>query len=313
MTSGGERTAFLVERLDTLNETSQVSPAVASWNGQLHIAWTGRDRRLNVASSPTDGRFMEQRTFPSTSYQTFSIPAGSVGATSSTVTFPPALAATANGLHLAWTGSDGHLHVSKLDLRVDQLPAEVTLAETSSGPLSIAGLGGELVIGWTSRRPYADVLVSPINLLVSKGGRFLAPVQLRATSRYRPAVCAHGNQIVVAWTATDRRINVLFSPGTTSQRRLRLEEKSSHPPALSSLGDAVVLAWTGTDRHINLAVMRYRTMRTKVRLNHTTSHEPAICSHLGEVVLAWRGSHRRLNTARLCPTAPWLPGARDLE
>ncbi len=62
MGSGGERTAFLVDRLDTLNEKSQVSPAVASWNGHLHIAWTGRDRRLNLMSSPDGGQFAEKRT-----------------------------------------------------------------------------------------------------------------------------------------------------------------------------------------------------------------------------------------------------------
>lgn len=299
MGSGGERTAFLVDRLDTLNEKSRVSPAVASWNGHLHIAWTGRDRRLNLMSSPDGGQFSEKRTFSSVSYQTFSNPAGSIGTTPITVTFPPSLAGTPNVLHLASTGSDGHLRISKLGLRLDELPVDVTLAETSSGPLSIAAFGGELVLGWTSRRPYADVLVSPIKILVSENGRFVAPVELHATSRYRPAVCAHGNQIIVAWTATDRRINVLCSPASPSQRRLRLEEKTSHPPAVCSLGDAIALAWTGTDRHINLAVLRDGTAQSRVRLNHTSSHEPALCSHFGNLILAWTGSDGRLNTVRL--------------
>ena len=38
-----------------LDEKSPAGCALASWNGQLCLAWTGTDLRLNVASSP-DGR-----------------------------------------------------------------------------------------------------------------------------------------------------------------------------------------------------------------------------------------------------------------
>jgi hypothetical protein len=297
MYARGERMAFEFKRLETLEEKSRVSPAVASWENRLHLAWTGRDRRLNLLSSTGGGEFHKKRTLSYRSYQMFSIGAGSAGPQTVTVTFPPSLAGTPNGLHLAWTGSDTHLRLATFAMGLDEVPVDVTLAETSSGPCSIAAFGSGLLLGWTLRRPYADVLVSPIKLLVSDGGRFSAPAHLKATSRYRPAVCGVGDQIVVAWTATDRRINIVISPGSPSQKRLHLEAKTSHPPALSSLGDTVVVAWTGTDRHINLMAIRNRTAQAHVRLNQTTSLGPALFSHLDELILAWTGGGGRLNVA----------------
>ena len=299
MKRGGDHVDFLLEDTHTLSETSQVSPAVASWDRRLQIAWTGRDRHLNVMSSSDGGRSGEKQRLSYTSYQRFSNAAGSIGTTTIAVKMPPSLTATPNGLHIAWTGSDTHLRVSRLPTALDEVPLDHTLAETSSEPLSVAALGAELVLAWTSHRRYADILVSAVNLLVTKAGRFVGPVQLPATSRYRPAVCTIGSEIVLAWTATDRRINVVFSPSSSRQMHLCLDEKTSHAPALASLGDDVVLAWTGTDHHVNLVLIRDGTVRTPMRLNQRSSQAPAVGAHFGDLFLAWTGSDGHLNIAPL--------------
>lgn len=296
---GKQHIAFLVEDFVTLGERSQAAPAVASWKQRSHIAWTGRDGRLNVMSSPDGRQFEQKRTFSYKSLQTISISAGSLGTKPVTYYNAPSLSAAADGLVLAWRGADRYLHVSTFPFGPRGFPLEATINESSADALSTAAFGSEIALAWRTYQRPNDLFVSRVQLLLSEGGRFLTAVQLRATTRWPPALCAVGNQVVLAWTRTDRNINVIFSPVGPSPVLLPLEATTSAAPALCSLGDDVVLAWTGTDRHINLSVIRDQTAYRPVRLNQTTSYAPAVCSFLGDLLLAWTGSDKRLNIALL--------------
>ena len=77
-----------------LNQTSNAGPALASFGGDLDIAWTGTDGRLNVESSSDGTTFGNQVILNQTSN------AG------------PALASFGGDLDIAWTGTDGRLNVT---------------------------------------------------------------------------------------------------------------------------------------------------------------------------------------------------------
>lgn len=297
--SGEQHIPFLVEDFVTLAERSQAAPAVASWKESSYIAWTGRDCRLNVMSSVDGRRFENKRTFSYQSCQTISLPSPTFGSHPVTYRNPPSLSGGRDGLVLAWRGADRYLHTSTFPFGHGGSAVEATINQSSADALATAALGSQLALAWRTYQRPKDLIVSRLRLSVSEGGRFLTAVPLRILTRRPPAICAAGNQVVLAWTRTDRHINVVFSPLGPSPMLLRVDAKSSHAPALSSFGDDVLLAWTGTDGHINLAVIRSQRVYRSLRLKQTTYCSPAVCSYLGALLLAWTGRNARLNIALL--------------
>jgi hypothetical protein len=106
---------------------------------------------------------------------------------------------------------------------------------------------GGVAVAWTDQTHH-------IVVTVSRGGVWLRPTRLDERTWTSPAICAHGEGVVVAWTGGDDRINLLrLSSGgeQVGQRRVQ-EETSGHAPAICSSGGGLVLAWTGTDRRLNV-------------------------------------------------------------
>jgi hypothetical protein len=281
-----------------LQEKSSAACALASWDGQLFVAWTGTDYHLNIAASAEWGQFAGKQRLPFRSYrqETTSSSANSSSGTSSTTTHTialrPALAGSGQDLHLAWRSSHRALNVTAGGH--GGWPNPLLLSERSSRSPALAAAGsGALALAWTGTDNH-------VNLLMLAGGG-PAPVQPSAPkstfevarTSSGPAVCGHQGEVVVAWTGTDRHVN-LMSP---ARPPLWLElAKSGSAPAVCSYQGALAVAWTGTDRRVN--VVTDIDNPRPIRLDQVkSSYSPALCSHRGALVLAWTGTDRRPNLA----------------
>jgi hypothetical protein len=281
-----------------LAERTGASCAVASWQGRLHLAWTGSDMRLNTISSPDGWHFEGKRTLSHRSYKTVTRSSGSSSGrslsdtTTEYVPLAPALAATASGLVLAWTATNRRLNVSGPGMGD---AGYLELGETSSNPPALGAEGHNLTLAWTGTD-------SHINLLHVHAGAWSSPWRLDETSSCAPAVCMAGQdptEMVLAWTGTDRHLNLLQTRDGVWGQPWRLDEKSAAAPAICAISDTLVLAWTGSDRHVNLLSLQRGVPAAPVRLDATSSCSPTLCPHLDALVLAWTGTDGRPNLLHL--------------
>jgi hypothetical protein len=291
---GGGYGQVVVQSNMTLDEKSSTSCALAAGAGQVLLAWTGSDYRINILWSADGASFGGKRTLEHRSSRTVQTSSSSVGSDgfshSSTSTEPlaPALAVAHRGRFMAWTGTDGRLNVWGADLPP---PAQAVLPERTAHPPALAPWGDELAVAWTGtdRR---------VNVAWTQGGVFGPPVTLGQTSSRGPALAGLGGELAVAWTGTDARLNVLATRGGAFGSPLVLGETSRQAPALGAVDGELVIAWTGTDRRLNLKLLGPGAVSPAI-VPATTGSAPALCAHDGGLVLAWTGSDRRLNIARL--------------
>jgi hypothetical protein len=206
--------------------TVPLSPALAVYGEDLHIAWTGTDRRVNVwdLARAADGE-QGHRVLAETSPQ------------------GPALAAH-EGLVLSWTGTDRRLNL--VTASRGQWGSAWTLGETSDYGPAIGAAGGELAMAWTGTDTH-------LNLLWTRDGAWGTPVRLAEKSFDAPALGTVGDGLVLAWTGTNRRLNVLtVRPGEVGPAR-KLEATSPYSPAVCEHAGRLAIAWTGTDSRVNVA------------------------------------------------------------
>ena len=102
-----------------LDEKSYAGCALASWGGRIHVAWTGSDYRVNLLSSPDGRAFDGKQTLPSRTYKLVREETSRSqfdkshmsSSTTKAVALSPALAASPDAMHVAWTGTDSRLNV----------------------------------------------------------------------------------------------------------------------------------------------------------------------------------------------------------
>lgn len=124
-----------------LEETSGAACAVASWDGWLHLAWTGSDTRLNVMVSADGMSFANKATLRHRSCRT-----ESSGDSTRTVSLAPALTPSELGLIIGWTGTDHQLNI--LQVGAPENRNSVIPQRSAMGP-ALTARGSELVVGWT--------------------------------------------------------------------------------------------------------------------------------------------------------------------
>ena len=169
----------------TLGDTSPTSPALASNNGTLYLAWKGDSNdNLNVLSSTDEGRtFGDKMTSPESSDAA------------------PALAANNGQLFMAWKGSgNDNLNVAVVDTDVSTgnatgISRKTILGDTSPQPPSLVGLNGYLFLSWKGdSNDNLNVMVSLDNG-VTFGGKMTSP----ETSPNGTALTANNGQVFVSW------------------------------------------------------------------------------------------------------------------
>ena len=247
---------FGIENLEqkvVLNDTSDQSPAMASHNGRLYLAWKGSGNdNLNMMFSDDNGAsFRGKMTFNETSHHS------------------PVLASHGGHLYLAWTGrGDGNLNVAKVTLfgntaggfGIEGLEDKIVLGDTSEQSPALVSHNGRLFLAWKGAGN------DNLNLMFSEdnGASFIGKTTFNETSHHAPVLASHGGRLFLAWTGRgDGNLNVakvtLF--GNTAggfgieglEDKVVLVETSDQSPALASHDVQLYLAWKGSgNNNLNL-------------------------------------------------------------
>ncbi len=246
-----------VEDVVTLADTTDISPALASHNGRLFLAWKGSgNNQLNLAFSEDNGlHFKGQTTLPDSSEHS------------------PSLTSHAGRLFLAWTGEgEEKLNVAKVVLfgntaggfGIEGLEGRVVLGDSSEAAPALASHNGRLFLAWKgSGNDNLNLLFSDDN-----GASFRGRQPFPETSSHGPSLASHAGRLFLAWKGSgNENLNVakvvLF--GDTAggfgieglEGRVVLGETSTEPPALGSHNGLLFLAWKGEgDDNLNLRVSR---------------------------------------------------------
>jgi hypothetical protein len=276
-----------------LAETSNNSPALASFNGLLYLAWTGvRNNELNVNCSANNGAtFAGKATSTDTSQQA------------------PALCANQGNLFMGWTGAgNDELNVCKVNVSgnsVTGFSGKVTLSETSPYSPALASLNGLLYLAWTG------VGNNKLNVAVSlnNGTSFVKKYVSTQTSTAAPALTVQDAVLYIAWKGDGNdKLNVgrvAISGSTISNitNVVTLLDTSKNPPALASNGN-LYLAWKGngnTYLNVENSTNGGQSFSNKFTSAQISNVAPALGSLKESVYVAWTGvGNDYLNVARIC-------------
>jgi hypothetical protein len=218
-----------------LGDTSPLTPALASLNGRMYIAWKGDGNdNLNVMVSTDNGntfhnKFVSGETSPQA----------------------PALAAHNGLLFIGWKG-DGNdqLNVAVVDLDGAGNPTgfsgKVVLGDTSPLSPSLASVGGNLYLAW--RGDGNDNLNVEVSL--DNGRTFRGKFVSGETSTQAPALGTFNGNLMIAWKGDGNdnlniaRVNINPAP-TGFSNKATLGDTSPHSPALAELNGRLYIAWKG--------------------------------------------------------------------
>ncbi len=276
-----------------LGETSPNSPALASLNGLLYLAWTGvGNNELNVNCSANNGTtFAGKATSKDTSQRA------------------PALCANQGNLYTAWTGvGNNELNVCKVNVSgnsVTGFSGKVTLSETSPYSPALASLNGLLYLAWTG------VGNNKLNVAVSSnnGASFGNKYVSTQTSTAAPALTVQNGALYIAWKGDGNdnlnvgRVATSGSAISNITKLVTLPDTSKNPPALASNGN-LYLAWKGdgnTYLNVENSANGGRSFGNKFTSVQTSNVAPALGSLNESVYVAWAGvGNNYLNVARVC-------------
>lgn len=286
----------------TLEETTDESPALASHNGLLYLAWKGSgNENLKVAFSEDDGAtFRTKATYSDTSDR------------------GPAIASITGGpLAIAWKGAGNkNPNVAVVPLfsggSGDSLADKHTFSErTEEGPC-LGRFGLRAVLGWTGDFNQ--------NLNVAHLDD-LAVVHLKGTyedkSNQTPSLALVGTELYMAWKALDPGSLLMLGRTQVGTAHDRLSPKeivgltphsdnaqfTDRGPALASHNNRAVIAYKG-DGNDNLNVMFANDLAIHDTEYHgnpledTSDRGPALAAHNGRLFMAWKGSgNENINVA----------------
>jgi hypothetical protein len=246
-----------LQEKNTLGDTSEEGPALASHAGRLFLAWKGAGNdNLNLVFSDDNGRtFRGNRTFDETSHHS------------------PALASHHGRLFLAWTGrGDGKLNVAKVALfantaggfGIEGLEEKVVLGDTSKQAPALASHNDRLFLAWKGSGN------DNLNLMFSNnnGASFEGKRTFDDTSHHAPALASHNGRFFLAWTGRgDGNLNVarvtLFANTAGGfgieglEAKVVLGDTSEQASALASHNGRLFLAWKGAGNgNLNLISSR---------------------------------------------------------
>ncbi|MDP9350150.1 MAG: hypothetical protein M3P51_01195 [Chloroflexota bacterium] len=260
-----------------LPEMALGAPALASFEDvALVLAWTGTDRRLNVARSPDGRSFLGKITLDETSLD------------------GPALTCGSGLTYRAWTGTryPNHLNIlSSPDLQdfrnIASTPevrfgGRVTLDNTSPYGPALAFGNGRVYVAWAS--PGAS---RTLNVASSGDGvHFTGEVELEEEAGGAPELAFMDGNLYVTWCGTDRSLNIMESPdGVSFGNKTTLSDGSdAHPTLARSSSGSFCLFCFGRDQERRLNILVGRTVRdldSGMRYNESSAAAPAVAEFRG--------------------------------
>lgn len=281
-------------------DTTEATPAIASHDGRLFLAWKGAGNdNINLMWSNDGIAFSGKTTLPETTDAA------------------PALASFNGRLYVAWKGSGNeNINVAKVTLfgntagafGVEGLEGKVVLGETTEVAPALIAHAGRLFLAWKGAGNDA------LNLSFSSDGATFGGKRTFAESSDRaPALASTPGGLMLAWKGSgNENINAarVTLIGNTAggfgieglAQKVTLGETTETAPALAAHDGRVFLAWKGAGNDaLNMTVSRdgSTAFSTKRILDDTSDRAPALASHGGRLWLAWKGSgNSRLNLAR---------------
>ena len=229
------------------------APALAAFNNQLYLAWTGKLSGVIYYSSFNGSTWAHQSPV---------IPAGSPDEVTN---FAPALAAWGSDLYLAWAGADNTIWYSSLSLSAGAWTAATQLSgvpsnsvpDASNGP-ALAADGSGLYIAWNSD-PTQSIWFSS---LVGPAEKFNPPVPVAPDpgpeTNYSPALTEYDNAVFIAWANGAAYSPVWVAalsgfpspPAPIQVQGSGWEAETSAAPAMVAGGDSIYIAWSGRTGNI---------------------------------------------------------------
>ena len=167
----------------TLADTSPMSPALASLNGRIYIAWKGDgNNNLNLMYSSDNG-------------QTF----GNKYTSGETSAEAPALVVHNNNLYIGWKGNgNDNLNVAMVQFSGNNITGFVnknTLGDTSQLSPSLASLNGNLYIAWKGDGNDNLNIMYSTNNGQSFGNKYTSG----ETSPQAPALAVYNGNLFIGW------------------------------------------------------------------------------------------------------------------
>jgi hypothetical protein len=269
-----------------LGDTSPFSPSLASFNGNLYLAWKGDGNdNLNVMVSTDNGQsFGNKYTSPETSDDA------------------PALATDGSNLYIAWKGSgNDNLNVAVVAIdpatgRATGFSNKVILGDTSPVRPALASLNGSLYLAWKGDGN------DNLNVMVSTdsgqtfGNKYTSP----ETSPAAPALGVNDGSLFIGWKGDGNdNLNVAVVDideqtgiPTGFSNKVTLGDTSPVGPTLTSLNGYLFLGWKG-DGNDNLNIMFSsddgQNFGNKYTSPETSPDSPALATHNGNLYIAWKG------------------------
>jgi len=278
-----------------LGDTSPLSPSLASFNGNLYIAWKGDGNdNLNVMVSKDNG-------------QSF----GNKLISQETSSEAPGLAADSANLYITWKGS-GNDNLNVAIVNVDPgtgaptgFSNKVILGDTSPLSPALVSLNGDLYLAWKGDgNDNLNVMVSTDGG-ASFGNKFISG----ETSPESPSLGINNGNLYISWKGDGNdNLNVALvdldsntGAPTGFSNKVILGDTSPLSTALASLNGYLFLSWKG-DGNDNLNLMFSsdggQTFGGKFISPETSPESTALALHNGNLYIAWKGDgNDNLNVA----------------
>jgi hypothetical protein len=204
-------------------DSSYVGPALAAFNNQLYMAYSGTDQNIRILSSSQGDNLGNKITLSNMSYVT------------------PALAVFNGLLYLAHTGTDNNLFISSTSDGQHFGNQVVFQNQSNSGP-TLAVFNNRLYMAYTGTD-------SKLYLWSSADGiNFENLSALANTSNLAPALAVYNNSLYMAFTGTDGRLNIWYSTdGTNFGNQVISDNITLNSPTLAAFGKNLYLGFTGED------------------------------------------------------------------
>jgi hypothetical protein len=278
----------------TLGDTSPKSPAIASLNGKLYIAWKGDGNdNLNVMCSPDNGMtFGGKFTSPETSPQA------------------PALCVHNGVLMIGWKG-DGNdnlnvAHVTLSGNSVTGFSNKTVLGDTSPVSPALASFNGRLYIAWKGDGNDNLNVMYSTNNGASFGGKYVSG----ETSPQAPGLVVHNGALYITWKGGGNdnlnvaHVNISGNSITGFTNKVVLPDTSQLTPTLTSANSKLYLGWKGDGNdflNVESSANNGASFGNKYTSFETSPQAPALCTHNGRPYIAWKGDgNDNLNVAALC-------------
>jgi hypothetical protein len=293
-------------------QRSVMTPSIVEFGGQLYLAWTGMDSKLNVSCS-TDGG------------ATFGTPFTTQKALVGYDVGGPSLASLNGNLYIAWTGTGKGLNIAQLVISgstVTGFTGQVPYAQSSANGPSLASFNGNLYIAWTGEHDgNLYVAYAP-----NGGMEFGGPLTPTQKSRFSPSLTVNGTNLMIAWGGESSndvyvaQVSPSDGPPVNLVNVVPLSKFLAglainvQCPSLASVTNVLYLAWadantgqltmfSSVDNGQTFANPYLSWQWTQAGDNVSGIAGPSLCASGQNLYFAWSGAGNSLNVAEFLLSA----------